>query len=45
MSDGLDFALRACLIGAGGTAVMDLWAALLWHMARVPALDYAPVGR
>jgi len=32
-------------IGAGATAVMDLWAAFLWHFVRVPSLDYALLGR
>ena len=32
-------------IGVGATLAMDLWAAMLWRCFRVPALDYALVGR
>ncbi|WP_241048335.1 DUF2938 domain-containing protein [Achromobacter xylosoxidans] len=40
-----DFFLRAVLIGAGATLVMDLWALLLKRLFGVPSLDYAMVGR
>lgn len=40
-----DFFLRAVLIGAGATLVMDLWALLLKRLVGVPSLDYAMVGR
>ena len=35
----------AIVIGAGATAVMDLWAACLRRLWRVPSLDYALLGR
>lgn len=33
------------VVGAGATAAMDLWAALLWRAFRVPSLDFALLGR
>src|SRR5918996_1955928 len=36
---------HAIVIGAGATAVMDLWAACLRRFWRVPSLDYALLGR
>lgn len=39
------FLIYACVIGAGATAVMDLWTVLLKRGFGVPALDYAMVGR
>ena len=44
MSDTVDFALRAVLIGAGATMVMDLWAVLL-RQVGVPSLNLAFLGR
>ena len=41
MSDTIDFALRAVLIGAGATMVMDLWAVLL---RQVGAHHAPPTG-
>ena len=41
----LDLLLRAALIGAGATLVMDLWALLLKRLFGIPSLDYALVGR
>ena len=35
----------AVVIGAGATAVMDLWAVCLRHCCRVTSLDYALLGR
>lgn len=40
-----DLFLRAVLIGAGATLVMDLWALLLKRLFGLPSLDYALVGR
>jgi hypothetical protein len=37
--------LRVMLIGAGGTAVTDLWAALRKRLLDVPPPNYAMVGR
>lgn len=45
MNSGLDFALRAIVIGVGATAVMDLWALFLRRAFSIPSLDYAWVGR
>lgn len=44
MSEALEFSLRAALIGAGATAVMDAWALLLRHFG-VPSLNFALLGR
>jgi hypothetical protein len=44
MSETLEFALRAVLIGAGATMVMDLWAVLLKQFG-VPSLNLAFLGR
>jgi Protein of unknown function (DUF2938) len=45
VSEGLEFVLRAALIGIGATAVMDLWAAFQKLVFGVPSLDYGMVGR
>lgn len=45
MLDMPEFLLRAVLMGAGATLVMDLWALLLRRLWGVPSLDYAMVGR
>jgi hypothetical protein len=44
MSDIVEFALRAVLIGAGATMVMDLWAIVLGRFG-VPSLNLAFLGR
>lgn len=44
MSEAVEFALRAVLIGAGATMVMDLWAVLLRQFG-VPSLNLALLGR
>jgi hypothetical protein len=44
MSETVEFALRAVLIGAGATMVMDLWAVLL-RRCGVPSLNLAFLGR
>jgi hypothetical protein len=41
----LEIITHAIVIGAGATAVMDLWAACLRRFWRVPSLDYALLGR
>jgi hypothetical protein len=41
----LDIIAPAIVIGAGATAIMDLWAASLRRCCRVPSLDYALLGR
>jgi hypothetical protein len=45
LSDAMRFVLHAVLIGAGATAVMDLWAVALGRLLGVQSLDYAMVGR
>jgi hypothetical protein len=44
MTSTAEFVLRAVLIGAGATAVMDLWAMLL-RQAGVPSLHLSHLGR
>jgi hypothetical protein len=44
MSDTVEFALRAVLIGSGATLLMDLWAILLRQFG-VPSLNLAFLGR
>jgi hypothetical protein len=44
VNDTLDFALRAILIGAGATMMMDLWALLLGRFG-IPSLNFAFLGR
>ncbi|MEO8484309.1 MAG: DUF2938 domain-containing protein [Acidobacteriota bacterium] len=44
MSEAIEFALRAVLIGAGATMVMDLWAVGLRQFG-VPSLNLAFLGR
>ncbi|MGH8249830.1 MAG: DUF2938 domain-containing protein [Steroidobacteraceae bacterium] len=38
-------ALAAALVGAGATAVVDLWALLLKHAFSIPSLSYCLLGR
>lgn len=45
MSEAADYLLYAVLIGAGATAVMDVWAVARKRLLGIPALDYALVGR
>lgn len=44
MSETVEFATRAVLIGATATMVMDVWAALLRQLG-VPSLNFAFLGR
>jgi hypothetical protein len=44
MNATLEFAVRAVLIGAGATLVMDLWALLLKQIG-IPSLNFAHLGR
>lgn len=44
MSHTLEFGLRAILIGAGATIVMDVWAFLLRRLG-IPSLNFALLGR
>lgn len=40
-----EFLLHALLVGAGATAVMDLWVLVRKRWLGVPSLDYGLVGR
>lgn len=41
----IEVALRASIIGIGGTVAMDAWAAMLQYLVRTPATNWAMVGR
>jgi hypothetical protein len=43
--EALDYLVCAVLIGAGGTVVMDIWAAARKRLLGIPPLDYGLVGR
>ena len=45
MIEGLEFFVRAVMVGVGATVVMDLWAVFLNRFFSVPSLNYAMVGR
>ncbi len=45
MMTTIELVLRAVLIGAGATVVMDLWSLVQRRVFKVPSLDYAMVGR
>jgi hypothetical protein len=45
VAEALDYLVRVVLIGAGATAVMDIWAAARKWLLGIPPLDYALVGR
>ncbi|MDH6590924.1 hypothetical protein M2165_000813 [Variovorax sp. TBS-050B] len=45
MSEAIEFAWRALLIGAGATLVMDGWTLARKRLFGRPSLDYALVGR
>ena len=45
MSEQVEFVVRAALIGAGATVLMDVWAVFLKRCFGVPSLDYGLVGR
>uniref|UniRef100_UPI003F84D894 DUF2938 domain-containing protein n=1 Tax=Cupriavidus ulmosensis TaxID=3065913 RepID=UPI003F84D894 len=45
MSDAVDLLMSVLLIGAGATAVMDIWAAARKRLFGIASLDYALVGR
>ncbi|QEH97897.1 DUF2938 domain-containing protein [Gluconobacter thailandicus] len=40
-----ELGLRVVFVGAGATAVMDLWALTQKRLLGIPSLDYAMVGR
>jgi hypothetical protein len=45
MTEGVESILRALLIGAGATVVLDLWGLLLKHAFGVPSSSWSMVGR
>ncbi|TIP86738.1 MAG: DUF2938 domain-containing protein, partial [Mesorhizobium sp.] len=45
MDEQVEFVVRAAAIGAGATAMMDLWGLFLKRAFAIPSLDYAWVGR
>jgi hypothetical protein len=45
LADLVELAIRASLIGIGATLVLDLWSAFLNIAFRVPAPNYAMIGR
>src|SRR5687768_1189949 len=45
MFDVMSYLAGALLIGAGATAVMDIWAVVLRRLGGIRSLDYALVGR
>ncbi len=45
MSDFAEFLVRGVIIGAGGAALMDLWALVARHQFNIQGLDYALLGR
>jgi Protein of unknown function (DUF2938) len=45
MSEGLEIAVRAALIGIGATVVLDLWALFLKRFFGLPSLNYGMLGR
>ncbi len=44
MTEKTEFVVRAVVLGAGATALMDVWAALLRRLG-VPSLNFAFLGR
>lgn len=42
---GLDYLIPAVAVGAGATAVMDLWNLFVKRVLRIPSLDYCLLGR
>ena len=40
-----EIALRAALVGIGGTIALDVWATLLQYLVKTPATNWAMVGR
>ena len=45
MLDGLDLVLRGIAMGVAGSAVMDVWSAVLRRRFGIPTLDYRMLGR
>jgi DUF2938 family protein len=45
VTEGMEIAIRAVLIGIGATVILDLWAAFMQSVFNVPATNWAMVGR
>jgi hypothetical protein len=45
MPDGLDLVARGIAMGIAGSALMDLWSAVLRRRFGIPTLDYRLLGR
>jgi hypothetical protein len=45
MPDGLDLVARGIVMGIAGSALMDLWSAVLRRRFGIPTLDYRLLGR
>jgi len=45
MPEPADYLVHAVLIGAGATAVMDIWSVARKRLFGIPSLDYGLVGR
>lgn len=45
MPDSLDIVLRGVAIGVAGSALMDVWSAVLRRRFGIPTLDYRLLGR
>ena len=45
MTEGIEIAIGAALVGIGGTVILDLWASLLQRFFGVSAANWAMVGR
>jgi hypothetical protein len=45
MGETATYAMCALIVGAGATAVIDVWAVARRRMLGIPALDYGLVGR
>ena len=45
MPDSLDLVLRGIAIGVAGSALMDVWSAVLRRRFGIPTLDYRLLGR
>ncbi|HEX7347315.1 MAG TPA: DUF2938 family protein, partial [Candidatus Limnocylindrales bacterium] len=45
MPESLDLVLRGIAIGVAGSALMDVWSAVLRRRFGIPTLDYRLLGR
>ena len=45
MTEGLEFVIRAVLVGIGATAVLDLWVQFTKRVLGLPGSNWGRVGR